>query len=66
MSIAYCAYDDRFNINILIRSIEVHRTFVLPRYRKKGISHLCKSLFKQLKIWIIIVRAAVHMQIINF
>lgn len=66
MSIAYCAYDDRFNINILMRSVEVHQTFVLPIYRRKGITHLCKSLFKQLKIGIIIVCAAVHMQIINF
>lgn len=47
-TIAYRAYDERFNLDIPSGAVEVVKLFVLPEYRRKGIaSHLCECLFEQ-------------------
>lgn len=45
-TIAYRAYDHRFDLNLPSNTVEVVKLFVLPEYRRKGIAtQLCKMLF---------------------
>nr|WP_217487668.1 GNAT family N-acetyltransferase [Acinetobacter oleivorans] len=45
-TIAYRAYDHRFDLNLPSKTVEVVKLFVLPEYRRNGIATmLCKMLF---------------------
>lgn len=45
-TIAYRAYDHRFDLNLPSNTVEVVKLFVLPEYRRKGIAtQLCNMLF---------------------
>ncbi|MGQ1058447.1 GNAT family N-acetyltransferase [Acinetobacter baumannii] len=45
-TIAYRAYDHRFDLNLPSNTVEVVKLFVLPEYRRKGIAtQLCDILF---------------------
>ncbi|MFC1397905.1 GNAT family N-acetyltransferase [Acinetobacter lactucae] len=49
-TIAYRAYDHRFDLNLPSNTIEVVKLFVLPEYRRKGIAtKLCDMLFSYAK-----------------
>lgn len=46
-TIAYRAYDDRFDLDIPKGAVEVVKLFVLPEYRRQGIAtKLCQLLFE--------------------
>ncbi|MFV5617698.1 GNAT family N-acetyltransferase, partial [Acinetobacter baumannii] len=49
-TIAYRAYDHRFDLNLPSNTVEVVKLFVLPEYRRKGIAtQLCEMLFSHAK-----------------
>lgn len=49
-TIAYRAYDHRFDLNLPSNTVEVVKLFVLPEYRRKGIAtKLCDMLFSYAK-----------------
>lgn len=49
-TIAYRAYDHRFDLNLPSNTVEVVKLFVLPEYRRKGIAtKLCDMLFSHAK-----------------
>ncbi|WP_151799871.1 GNAT family N-acetyltransferase [Acinetobacter nosocomialis] len=49
-TIAYRAYDHRFDLNLPTNTVEVVKLFVLPEYRRKGIAtQLCDMLFSHAK-----------------
>ncbi|MDO7435552.1 GNAT family N-acetyltransferase [Acinetobacter nosocomialis] len=49
-TIAYRAYDHRFDLNLPTNTVEVVKLFVLPEYRRKGIAtQLCNMLFSHAK-----------------
>ncbi|WP_031987679.1 GNAT family N-acetyltransferase [Acinetobacter baumannii] len=49
-TIAYRAYDHRFDLNLPSNTVEVVKLFVLPEYRRKGIAtQLCDMLFSHAK-----------------
>ncbi|MCU4504407.1 GNAT family N-acetyltransferase [Acinetobacter sp. WU_MDCI_Abxe161] len=49
-TIAYRAYDHRFDLNLPSNTVEVVKLFVLPVYRRKGIAtKLCDMLFSHAK-----------------
>ncbi|WP_447507642.1 GNAT family N-acetyltransferase [Acinetobacter lactucae] len=49
-TIAYRAYDNRFDLNLPSNTVEVVKLFVLPEYRRKGIAtKLCDMLFSYAK-----------------
>ncbi|MDO7538852.1 GNAT family N-acetyltransferase [Acinetobacter nosocomialis] len=49
-TIAYRAYDHRFDLNLPTNTLEVVKLFVLPEYRRKGIAtQLCNMLFSHAK-----------------
>ncbi|MDX8237738.1 GNAT family N-acetyltransferase [Acinetobacter pittii] len=49
-TIAYRAYDHRFDLNLPSNTVEVVKLFVLPEYRRKGIAtKLCDILFSHAK-----------------
>ncbi|WPP90124.1 GNAT family N-acetyltransferase [Acinetobacter pittii] len=49
-TIAYRAYDHRFDLNLPLNTVEVVKLFVLPEYRRKGIAtQLCDILFSHAK-----------------
>lgn len=49
-TIAYRAYDGRFDLNIPCHAVEVVKLFVLAEYRRRGIaSRLCQQLFQHAK-----------------
>jgi len=49
-TIAYRAYDHRFDLNLPSNTVEVVKLFVLPKYRRKGIAtKLCDMLFSHAK-----------------
>nr|WP_275661756.1 GNAT family N-acetyltransferase [Acinetobacter pittii] len=49
-TIAYQAYDHRFDLNLPSNTVEVVKLFVLPEYRRKGIAtKLCDMLFSHAK-----------------
>lgn len=49
-TIAYWAYDHRFDLNLPSNTVEVVKLFVLPEYRRKGIAtQLCNMLFSHAK-----------------
>ena len=49
-TVAYRAYDHRFDLDIPENSVEVVKLFVLPEYRRQGIAtKLCQMLFEQAK-----------------
>nr|WP_275666738.1 GNAT family N-acetyltransferase [Acinetobacter pittii] len=49
-SIAYRAYDHRFDLNLPSNTVEVVKLFVLPEYRRRGIAaKLCDMLFSHAK-----------------
>ncbi len=49
-TIAYRAYDHRFDLNLPSNTVEVVKLFVLPEYRRKGIAtQLCNMLFSHAK-----------------
>lgn len=49
-TIAYRAYDHRFDLNLPSNTVEVVKLFVLPEYRRKGIAtKLCDILFSYAK-----------------
>lgn len=46
-TVAYRAYDDRFDLDIPAKAVEVVKLFVLPEYRRQGIAtKLCQMLFR--------------------
>jgi ribosomal protein S18 acetylase RimI-like enzyme len=49
-TIAYRAYDHRFDLNLPSNTVEVVKLFVLPEYRRNGIAtQLCDMLFSHAK-----------------
>ncbi|MDC5068712.1 GNAT family N-acetyltransferase [Acinetobacter baumannii] len=49
-TIAYRAYDHRFDLNLPSNTVEVVKLFVLPEYRRNGIAtQLCDMLFSYAK-----------------
>ena len=49
-TIAYRAYDYRFDLNLPSNTVEVVKLFVLPEYRRNGIAtQLCEMLFSHAK-----------------
>ncbi|MBJ9578542.1 GNAT family N-acetyltransferase [Acinetobacter baumannii] len=49
-TIAYRAYDHRFDLNLPSKTVEVVKLFVLPEYRRNGIAtQLCDILFSHAK-----------------
>ena len=49
-TIAYRAYDHRFDLNLPSNTVEVVKLFVLPEYRRNGIAtQLCNMLFSHAK-----------------
>ncbi|WP_284115082.1 GNAT family N-acetyltransferase [Acinetobacter pittii] len=49
-TIAYRAYDHRFDLDLPLNTVEVVKLFVLPEYRRKGIAtQLCNMLFSHAK-----------------
>ncbi|MEZ6840541.1 GNAT family N-acetyltransferase [Acinetobacter baumannii] len=55
-TIAYRAYDHRFDLNLPLNTVEVVKLFVLPEYRRNGIATmLCKMLFSHAKTMLLLV-----------